>query len=168
MIITERWMLGRLEWPTHLNWMCEKEHLAREWEKITKQLQFLRLNYGVLAVTTILVYTKHEMYSGESTALGPVKANTERYQNTFPKFRFSSWIYEHETAKVYLLSKYLSYHQCSSSSSSNNNNNNNNNNNKLQSAELQLYSIGGLIPLIPGSSDVSSDLKHRANDARDS
>jgi hypothetical protein len=99
------------------------------------------------------VYTKHVIYSGESTTLRPVKANTETYQNTFSKFYFSAYIYENVQAKFYLLSKYLSYHH--------RNNNNNNNNNKLQSPELQLYSIGG------ASSDVSSDLKHRANDARD-
>ena len=122
MIITERWMLCRLEWRTHLNWTCENEHLAEEWEQMTKHVQFLRLfcNYGVLAVTTLPLYTKHVIYSGESTTLRPVKANTERYQNAFSKFYTSFCIYEHATAKLYLLSKPFSYQH------RNNNNNNNN------------------------------------------
>jgi len=113
----------------------------------------------VLAVTTLPVYTKHVIYSGESTTLRPVKANNERYQNAFSKFYTYSCIYEHATGKLYLLSKAFSYHH--------RNNNNNNNNNNLQSAELQLYSIGELSPLMPGSRDVSSNLKLRANDASD-
>jgi len=92
--------------------------------------------YGVLAVTTIPMYTKHIINSGESTTLRPVKANNERYHNTFSKFYTSSCMYEHATAKLCLLSKPFSYYRDDDDDDDDNDNNNN-----LQSAELRTASV---------------------------